>query len=97
LLNGELVCPWVAVADELHGAGVGDLLRVAHRLLQDRRRRLVQNPQLATRPLVDLDPIQAGVLVHADRAQGSDLYRLQWVDADAVLARQLRCGDELLD
>jgi hypothetical protein len=37
------------------------------------------------------------MLVQAARAQGPDLPRLKRIGADAVLARELRRDDELLD
>ena len=89
--------PRIAVTNQLDGAGIEVLLRIAHRLLKRGRRRLVENSQPTARPLVDLDPTEAGVLVHAPGAQRPDLARLQRVGADAVRAGQLRRDDELLD
>ncbi len=87
----------ILVANQLHGPGVQVLLGEANALAERGRNGLVENLQARSGAFVDLDAVEAGVLLPTAGADGPYLPRLQRVAADAVVALELRCGDELLD
>jgi hypothetical protein len=84
-LHPEIVRARVAVAGELLGERVEVLLRVADRLLERRRCRLVDDAHATARALRDLDGIEADVLAGAAEADRPSMPGGQGIVADGTL------------
>src|SRR3989338_8353766 len=86
----------IAVANQLHGAGVEVLLGAADGFLKCSRYGLVEHAHAAARPFGDFETEQAGMLVLAAGRERPDLPGFERFVADPPLALQFRCRDEFL-
>ncbi|MDT4859990.1 hypothetical protein FQZ97_945250 [compost metagenome] len=93
------MCARIAITNQLRGASVEILLSVTHRLFEGWRHWIVEDFHSRTWPFVDLNPVQARVIIDLcpTLTDCPDLARLEGVVPNLVISTQLRGRNEFLD